>query len=47
MDAKNQEIANLKRELIKKDKTLEERLKQANIGTATLIEQKSRLEKLV
>lgn len=47
MDAKNLEIANLKKELIKKDKTLEERLKQANLGTAALSEQKLRLEKLV
>lgn len=36
----------MKRELIKKDKTLEERLKQANLGTASLQEQKQKLEKL-
>lgn len=44
---KEDEISNLKRELLKKDKVLEERLKQANMGTASLSDAKARLEKQV
>lgn len=41
------EISNLKKELLRKDKLMEDRVKQANQATASLSEQKIKLEKQI
>lgn len=45
VDAKDVEIGGLKKDLIRKDKITEDRVKQAMAGQSSLLDQKTRLEK--